>query len=307
MIPLESSTPRPSADDDPTAPATVLRASQRACAEAALVLAAKDIPYETLELGGECELAVPRAHFTAAREELERYALERAPVRRARPVFTPFSGAEIGSGIYAALLLLVAYCAGIRTFGADWLAQGSLDARPGAAREWWRAVTALTLHLDQAHLLGNLLFGVAIGGLAGRAFGPGIAWASILAAASAANYTDMLISPSTHRAVGASTAIFAALGLLVGFAWRHGLTLRDRFKYAYAPVFGGVALLALLGAGDQHVDVLAHALGFLSGTATGWLYSRLGVPRSRGSGVQSAAGAAAIALVALAWALALRR
>ena len=99
------------------------------------MLAAKDIPYETVELGTECELVVPPGQLAAAREELERYALERAPVRRARPVFTPFSGAEIGSGIYAALLVLVAYCAGIQAFGADWLAQGSLDARRGAARE----------------------------------------------------------------------------------------------------------------------------------------------------------------------------
>ncbi len=67
-----------------------------------------------------------------------------------------------------------------------------------------------------------------------------------------------------------------------------------------------MALLALLGAGDEHVDVLAHALGFAAGVATGWLYSRLGVPRSRGAGVQRAAGAAALALIALAWALALR-
>ena len=295
--------------DDLTARVAVLKGSQRACAEAALVLAAKDIPYETVELGAECELMVPLGQIAAAREELERYALERAPVRSARPVFVPFAGAGVGSGLYAALLILVAYCAGIQASGADWLARGSLDARRGAAREWWRAVTALTLHLDQAHLLGNLLFGVAIGFLAGRAFGPGIAWASILAAAAAANYADMLISPSTHRAVGASTAVFAALGLLVGFAWRHGLTRRERFNYTYGPVFGGVALLALLGAGagDQHVDVLAHALGFASGGATGWLYSRLGVPMSRGRHVQIAAGGAALALVALAWSLALRR
>ena len=306
MMSVESKPPQSSADDA-TAPATVLRGSLRACAEAALVLAAKNIPYETMEFGDECELVVPLGELAAAREELERYALERAPVRRARPVFTPFPGAEIGSGIYAALLMLVAYCAGIRAFGADWLARGALDSGPGAALEWWRAVTALTLHVDQEHLLGNLLFGVAIGGLAGRAFGPGIAWASILAAATIANYVDMLVSPATHRAIGASTAVFAALGLLVGFAWRHGLSLRDRFKYAYAPVFGGVALLALLGAGDQHVDVLAHALGFIAGVATGWLYSRLGIPRSRRRGLQNAAGAAALALVALAWALALRR
>ncbi len=41
----------------------------------------------------------------------------------ARSQFTPFAGAELGSGIYAALLMLVAYCAGIQAFGADWLAQ----------------------------------------------------------------------------------------------------------------------------------------------------------------------------------------
>jgi rhomboid protease GluP len=293
--------------DDVSARAAVLRGSRRACAEAALVLAAKGLPYETVDLGAESELLVPREQLEAAREELARYALERAPARSARPVFVPFAGAQIGAGMYAALLVLVAYCAGIQAFGADWLARGALDARRGGAREWWRAVTALTLHLDQAHLIGNLLFGIAIGFLAGRAFGPGIAWASILAAAAIANYADMLISPATHRAVGASTAVFAALGLLVGFAWRHGLTWREQFKYAYGPVFGGVALLALLGAGDEHVDVLAHALGFISGVATGWLYSRLGVPRSRGRGVQRAAGAAALALIALAWALALRR
>jgi len=52
--------------------------------------------------------------------------------------------------------------------------------------------------------------------------------------------------------------------------------------------------------------VLAHALGFIAGVATGWLYSRLGIPRSRGRGVQTLAGAAALALVAIAWALGLR-
>ena len=284
-----------------------MRGSRQACAEGALVLAAKGLTYETLETDGEWVLSVPLDQVDVASEELARYALERRAARRARPAFVPFTGAEIGSSFYAALLVLIAYLAGIQAFGADWLALGSLDAQRGGAGQWWRAVTALTLHLDQAHLLGNLLFGVAIGGLAGRAFGPGIAWAGILVAGAAANYADMLISPATHRAVGASTAVFAALGLLVGFAWRHGLSLRERFAYAYGPLFGGVVLLALLGAGDEHVDVLGHALGFIAGVATGWLYSRLGIPRNRGRGVQRASGAAALALVALAWMLALQR
>lgn len=271
------------------------------------MLAAKGLAYETHETDGEWVLLVPLDQVDVASEELARYALERRAARRARPAFVPFTGAEIGSGVYGAVLVLIAYLAGVQAFGADWLALGSLDAQRGGAGQWWRAVTALTLHLDQAHLLGNLLFGVAIGGLAGRAFGPGIAWAGILVAGAAANYADMVISPPTHRAVGASTAVFAALGLLVGFAWRHGLTLRERFAYAYGPLFGGVVLLALLGAGDEHVDVLGHALGFIAGVATGWLYSRLGIPRNRGRGVQRASGAAALAFLALAWVLALRR
>jgi rhomboid protease GluP len=213
----------------------------------------------------------------------------------------------VGSAIYALVLIVVAYCAGARVFGADWLAQGSLDARRGGALEWWRAITALTLHLDQAHLLGNLLFGVAIGVLAGRLLGPGLAWASILVAGAVANYLDMLLSPASHRAVGASTAVFAALGLLTGFAWRHELALRERLKHAFGPLFGGVCLFALLGAGDQHVDVLGHALGFGTGLVLGWLYAQTGVPKSRAPAVQTAAAAVALGAIALAWMLAIAR
>jgi rhomboid protease GluP len=292
---------------EPAQPVAVFRGSRRASAEAGLVLEAKGVAYDSVWLDGEFVLLVAPAAAAAAREELARYALERRVVRRVPEPFVPFPGAAIGAVIFASILLLVAYLNGIQALGADWLDAGSLDARTGGSGEWWRAVTSLTLHLDQAHLLGNLLFGIGIGALAGRAFGPGVAWASILAAGAAADYLDMLISPPTHRAAGASTAVFAALGLLVGFAWRHGLTLREQFKYRWGPLFAGLCLLALLGAGDEHVDVLGHALGFGSGTALGWIYSRTRVPRSRSARLQIGAGAAALALIVLAWLLALHR
>jgi rhomboid protease GluP len=291
--------PRP----EPAPHAAVFRGSRRASAEAGLVLEAKGITYDSVWTDGEFVLFVEPGAASTAREELARYALERHAARPPPEPFVPFPGSGVGIVIYASILLLVAYLNGIQAFGADWLAAGSLEARTG---EWWRAVTALTLHLDQAHLLGNLLFGCAIGALAGRAFGPGVAWASILAAAAAADSLEMMISPPAHRAAGASTAVFAALGLLVGFAWRHGLTLRDQFKYRWGPLFAGVCLLSLLGAGDEHVDVLAHALGFLTGTALGWLYSRLAIPRRHSRGVQIGSGLTALALISLAWAVALR-
>jgi membrane associated rhomboid family serine protease len=294
-------------DIDSVVPEVVFEGSRAACAEAALVLEAKSIPYELVPSGAHWSLVSAPASAAAARDELARYAVERRTARARPPPLAAFPGAGFGSGAFVVVLLATAYCTGIQAFGADWLAAGSLDARVGGAGEWWRAVTALTLHLDQAHLLGNLLFGAVFGTLAGGAFGPGIAWSSILAAGAVADYLDMLISPPEHRAAGASTAVFAALGLLSGFSWRLRLSLREQFRYRWAPLFGGVFLLTMLGAGGERVDVLGHALGFAMGTALGWIYARLGLPQTRSSRPQWAAGAAALAVIVGAWSLALRR
>ena len=135
--------------------------------------------------------------------------------------------------------------------------------------------------------------------------GPGVAWASILGAAAIANYTEALIAPVTHRAVGASTAVFAALGLLAGLAWRQQLTRNQRRWYRWSPLVAGICLLTLLGAGGAHVDVLGHALGFLFGVGVGWFYARAGMPRNRGRPLQIATGAAAALLIFAAWIFAL--
>jgi len=290
-------------------PVLVYRGPRAGCMESSLVLAAKDLKYEMLERDGLWELRVPGNEAPQAREELDRYAAERRVARAAPVVIQPFGGAGIGAAAYVFVLLLAAYCAGNQAFGLDWLAAGSLDARSGAG-EWWRAITALTLHYDQAHLLGNLLFGVVMGSLACRLFGPGIAWASILAAGACANYLEMLIAPPPHRAVGASTAVFAALGLLTGFAWRLRLGAAERFRYRWAPLFAGVCLLGFLGTGAggaEKVDVLGHVLGFAAGTALGWTFVRDGVPwLHRGRVTQFTAGVLALLAVAAAWSFALR-
>ncbi len=283
--------------------AVVFRGSKLLCQEFSLVLEAKGIEHEMRESEGTWLLAVEPLMARPAYDEISRYSLERSVPRSVPDSTEPFSGAAVGAIGYAVVLLLTAYCAGIGLFGADWLSVGALDA--GLAREWWRALTALTLHLDQEHLLGNLLFGVVAGMGAGRLLGPGVAWASILGAGALANTVEMLISPLDHRAVGASTAVFAALGLVAGLAWRQRLTQRQRRWYVLAPLIAGVSLLTLLGAGSEHVDVLGHALGFLFGIGIGWLYARTGIPRDRGRGLQIAAGAGAALLVCTAWVLAL--
>lgn len=289
---------------EPASPgAVVFRGPKLLCREYSLVLEARGIEHEAFENGGTWVLTVMPSLIHRAYDEISRYSAERALPRSVPNLIEPFGGAATGAIGYVLILLFTAYCAGIGLFGADWLSLGALDAAAG--REWWRAVTALTLHLDQEHLMGNLLFGVFAGIAAGRLLGPGVAWASILGAGALANYAEILIAPASHRAVGASTAVFAALGLLAGLAWRQRLTLRERRWYRWAPLIAGICLLTLLGAGTAHVDVLGHALGFLFGVGAGWLYARAEFPGTRSSRLQIAAGAVAVLLVCVAWALAL--
>lgn len=269
------------------------------------MLDATGFAYERVEEDGEWRLLVAPAEADLAGDELARYAAERT--WRRRPVSTPLAphhGSVFGAAVYAFALILVAYCAGIGLFDVDWLEAGALRSGLSPA-EWWRPVTALTLHVDQEHLLGNLLFGAGIGVLAGRMFGPGAAWLGILLSGAVANAIDMLVSPAGHGAVGASTAVFAALGLLAGFGWGQRFLLRDRRLYRWAPLFGGVSLLVLLGAGNEHVDVLGHLLGFLVGTLLGWAFAKAGLPRRRGAAFQTVSGSLAILMLCAAWLVAL--
>jgi len=293
---------------EPEVPAEVVVfvGSHAAAAECALVLESKAIPYQLLVRGGDWALATDPAVAAAARHELSRYAEERLPPRELPPQITAFPGAAWGALIYLAILSTAAYGAGASLFGVDWFTVGAVDASPAARWQWWRAVTALTLHGGPEHLIGNLLFGVVAGSLCSRLWGPGIAWLSILLAGGLANLLEPWLTPLDHRAIGASTAVFAAIGLLAGYSWRQRLSLRERWLYRWTPLVGGVSLLAFLGAGTAQVDVLGHLLGFSVGMAWGWVYAFVSMPRSRRSRWQLLAGSAAVAVVGGAWWCALR-
>ena len=285
------------------AAAIVFRGSQSLCREFSLVLEAKSIEHEAHEDEGAWELRVPASQLHQAYSEIGRYSAERSVPRHIPAAVTMHPGASGGAIVYIAILLITAYCAGRGLLGADWLSLGDLNA--GSRGEWWRAITALTLHLDQEHLLGNVLFGSIAGIAAARLLGSGLAWASILGAAALANYTEILIAPATHRAVGASTAVFAALGLLTGMAWRQRLSLRERHWYRWAPLIAGICLLTLLGAGNARVDVLGHALGFFLGTVVGWVYAKVGAAENTSGRLQLVTGAGAVLAICAAWLIAL--
>jgi len=276
---------------------------RNACEERGFVLHAVGIPSQVVWLGRGWALVVPATHFSIALAHLDQWARENPPRRRPMPPEPLHRGAWLGSGAYAAVLLLVGYLAGGLALAADWLTAGALVAGPTRAGEYWRAVTALTLHLDVGHLLANLGFGTVFGWLAGQLLGAGVAWATVLAAASAANLLNAFLQPATHSSVGASTAVFATLGMLAAYSWRRRRDPGDRWAYRWAPLVAGVILLGFTGAGGERTDVLAHLTGFAMGALAGVAHARLRVPG--GQATQWLAGALALASLVLAWRLAL--
>jgi rhomboid protease GluP len=284
--------------------AEVYRGPEALGREYSLVLDACAIDHEIIENDDLWVLAVDASLQASALEELARYSSERLNPRPQSRFTVPFKGAGFGAAAYTSILLLTAFCAGLRLFGRDWYAAGVIESGP-ARSEWWRAFTALTLHVDPLHLIGNLFSGVIVGAAASRLLGPGVAWFVVLFAGACANYVEMWIAPVSHRALGASTAVFAALGLVAGLAWSERLTFRERSWYLWAPLIAAACLLTLFGAGGDHVDVLGHFLGFLFGIVAGGLCAIAGAPSNRGLPLQILFGAACGLSISLAWLLAL--
>jgi membrane associated rhomboid family serine protease len=215
------------------------------------------------------------------------------------------SHAWVGSVLYAIVLMAVAYAAGIDSFGVDWLALGSINGSVPSTHEWWRVFTALTLHTDVAHLTGNLVFGIVLGYLGSAALGGGIAWAGIVLGAALGNTLDAMLMPHSNSSTGASTAVFAALGLISAHAWRQGTATGLGRVKQWAPLVAGVMLLAFTGMGGENTDIVAHVTGFVSGVLFGIVLGRLNQERFQKRTVQIMAAALAIAAVACAWAWAL--
>lgn len=279
--------------------------NRKSCSDRALVLAAVQIPYQLVDDGQSCALVVPAEHSARAVEELRLYEEENPPVRPRPRKKIIYQDALPGVVAYVLVVCAVAWLAGYSFFDANWFAAGRVDGSLIRDGEWWRTITALTLHSGVRHLLGNLVFGVFFGIFAGRLLGSGVAWFAVLVAAALGNTANTLLLESTHRSIGASTAVFATLGLLAGYVWRGQLMAQDRWSTRFGPVVGGLALLMFTGTGDENTDIGAHLMGFVCGFAAGMLLTVIGrMPAP--ARFQYAAGSAALGLVALAWLLALQ-
>jgi rhomboid protease GluP len=258
---------------DPEGDASALRVSpsRDRIEEWALVLAAIGIDHQIVRrFDGTNVLLVAPADAERGARTLDLYEAESRAAARVAPA-APERGSK-GLGIVVGMALIAfAFKTGMWDSGepSRWFAAGVADATRIRGGEWWRAVTAMTLHADFMHLFGNVAAGVIFMGAAGRWLGSGTAALLIVLAGTAANLLTAWTERRDHLSVGASTATFAALGLVVGLQvvrrWRGGGAIRRR---AWVAAGAGLALLAMLGMGAK-ADVFAHAFGLGVGTLLG--------------------------------------
>lgn len=236
------------------------------------VLGSAGIPFETEKRMGRWRILVEEGDTESARNIINEYInenrVEEKPAYIAGDLFP-----KTLSGVWAGMIFVAVYIAAgggknldvfVESFGAS----ASLIIHG----EYYRTATALLFHGDAAHLAGNVagiaLFGTAVCGIAGW----GAGWLMILASGMAGNLLNAFFYQAGHISIGASTAVFGAVGILSGYQFVNRSKKPGWKKSAWLPLACGLALLAFLGAGE-YSDIMAHLFGFASGICLGAGYA----------------------------------
>lgn len=224
----------------------------------------------------------------AARAAAALTAHDREEAERAIPEpAAPDSGPSSVGVVLAMGLVAFFFFTGPRS-GARWFAGGTAVADLIVRGEWWRAVTALTLHADLGHVAGNSAALIIFVSALGRWLGPGLAALLVLFTGFAGNLATAYAHGSDHNSIGASTATFGALGLLGGlqfmrrFRWKARV---GRRRWALAAIAACLGMLVMIGGGGtdlpgagsripRNIDVLAHVTGLGVGLVTGLLVGK---------------------------------
>ena len=166
--------------------------------------------------------------------------------------------------------------------------------------QFFRLVTALCLHSDFSHLAGNVLIGGFLLHFYLQISGTGIGLLSMLGAAAAGNYINVLVHGPGHISIGFSTAVFALIGLLSAhqiLEHKRGFGIR-----MLVPFMAGAGLLAMLGSSGVRTDLGAHLFGLAGGLALGIIFGLLPTRRLKASSfAQTGCLLMAIFIVLVCW------
>ncbi len=239
------------------------------------VLSAAGMHYRLSHEDGAWRLHIPASQSAAALSEIQAFEEdENHPARPAKSRMyhhtSPATNRMANWTAFWTTYILSIFYISLGSFDAanPMHLAGAMSRTEFLQGEWWRGITALTLHSGLAHLMANALFLLFVGQAVIRELGRGLGLAMILAGGITGNYMASLTAPSYQRSVGASTACFAALGILcvmqAGHLYRRHRAWSTVWRITWIPIAGGIALLGLTGASPGS-DIAAHLFGFFCG------------------------------------------
>jgi rhomboid protease GluP len=270
-----------------------------------LVLSSQFIDHRVNGSRDDWQIWVQSESADAARTQIKSYEGENAEWAITWLPARTFSAAQASFLVLAGIAIMHAASAfGVGVSRSVWVSVGSADAGLFLRGELWRVVTALTLHGDVLHLMSNVVVGGFFVLWLCKEVGPGLGWMAVLLSGTIGNAVNSVVQSPLHNSIGASTAVFGAIGILSGLRAHESATAS---RSVVIPLMTGIILLAFLGSGGEsggaRTDIGAHLFGLVSGAAIGailssWLKSHA-VPVGLS---QRVLGVAAVLLPVSAWA-----
>lgn len=269
-----------------------------------LVLASQGIEaiLDRLPDSGVWLLAVTPPEYERALAAIHLYRLENRGWAWRRRLAWPGVLFHWGALVWCWLLILLHWL--LEAAGPRFVGLGAMSSVAVGQGEWWRLFTAVGLHADVGHLAANAATGLVVFGLAMARFGAG--WAMLVGvfAGATGNLVGWCFHARPYTGLGASGMVMGGLGMLAAqtcfLLWESPKAIRQ----VLSGLVGGFLLFVLVGLNPAS-DVLAHAGGFIAGCVLGACLALLPPRWTRNLKLDQAAGAAAVLLFAVAWALAL--
>lgn len=148
--------------------------------------------------------------------------------------------------------------------------------------EYYRCVTGIFLHSDAPHLFGNALSAYFFINTLAVFTGNGCALMLMLLCGTFANAFSTWLNVGQYRALGASNAVFAALGASVVFYFveqKKYITKSGTLQHPYwKPLVAGLGVLAFFGT-SAGSDITGHLSGFIFGGIAALALCPFPIPR----------------------------
>ena len=232
------------------------------------ILTALGIPHHIQNKDDVFHLLVPAEYKSLALQEITDYLSEGRDWPHKPNDPRPETGIQPPTLLLIGSLALFYAVTGSWDSNTIWFQTGAGDSTAMLEQnEWYRLITALTLHADILHLLNNCILGGFLLHFFFLLTGTGLGISALLLASTAGNFINVLLHGPGHMFVGFSTAVFAVIGMLSMLSYKDSSSTTG--SHILVPLMASAALLAMLGSEGKRTDLGAHFFGLLCGLSAG--------------------------------------